>query len=104
MHRLLYRLEIEEARRLTSSLDPPLQDSRQWALVPTSASSPTYVRRDNVPPGRISVLLLKTPRGDEEKHLERMGLRRLSEDDVPRLGRASLRYVTWSIKRHRPMR
>jgi len=64
----------------------------------------TDLRRDNVPPGRISVLLLKTPRGDEEKHLERMGLRRLSEDDVPRLGRASLQYVTWSPKRHRPMR
>ena len=57
----------------------------------------TGLRRDNVPPGRISVLLLKTPRGDEEKHLERMGLRRLSEDDVPHLGSASLYDVTWSI-------
>ena len=55
------------------------------------------LQRDKVPPGRISVLLLKTPRGDEEKHLERMGLRRLSEDDVPHLGSASLQYVTWSI-------
>ena len=49
-----------------------------WRLI-------TDLRRDNVPPGRISVLLLKTPRGDEEKHLERMGLRRLSEKDVPHL-------------------
>ena len=57
----------------------------------------TDLRRDNVPPGRISVLLLKTPRGDEEKHLERMGLRRLSEDDVPHLGSASLQTITWSI-------
>ena len=57
----------------------------------------TDLRRDNVPPGRISVLLLKTPRGDEEKHLERMGLRRLSEGDDPHLGSASLQYVTWSI-------
>ena len=57
----------------------------------------TDLRRDNVPPGRISVLLLKTPRGDEGKHLERMGLRRLSEDDVPHLGSASLQTVTWSI-------
>jgi KaiC/GvpD/RAD55 family RecA-like ATPase len=40
----------------------------------------TDLRRDNVPPGRISVLLLKTPRPDEEKHLERMGLRRLSHE------------------------
>jgi hypothetical protein len=47
----------------------------------------TDLRRDNLPPRRISVLLLKTPRGDEEKHLERMGLRRLSEDDVPHLRR-----------------
>ena len=31
----------------------------------------TDLRRDNVLPGRISVLLLETPRGDEEKHLER---------------------------------
>ena len=57
----------------------------------------TDLRRDNVPPGRISVLLLKTPRPDEEKHLERMGLRRLSEDDVPHLGSASLQTITWSI-------
>jgi len=57
----------------------------------------TDLRRDNVPPGRISVLLFKTPRVDEEKHLERMGLRRLSEDDVPHLGSASLDDVTWSI-------
>ena len=57
----------------------------------------TDLRRDNLPPGRISVLLLKTPRGDEEKHLERMGLRRLSEDDVPHLGSASVQTVTWSI-------
>ena len=57
----------------------------------------TDLRRDNVPPGRISVLLLKTPRGDEEKHLERMDLRRLSEDDVPHLGSASLQTITWSI-------
>jgi len=57
----------------------------------------TDLRRDNVPPGRISVLLLKTPRADEEKHLERMGLRRLSEDDVPHLGSASLQTITWSI-------
>ena len=57
----------------------------------------TDLRRDNVPPRRISVLLLKTPRPDEEKHLERMGLRRLSEDDVPHLGSASLQTITWSI-------
>ena len=38
-----------------------------------------------------------TVRGDEGKHLERMGLHRLSEDDVPHLGSASLQYVTWSI-------
>ncbi|MDB4278568.1 hypothetical protein N9917_03065 [Deltaproteobacteria bacterium] len=57
----------------------------------------TGLRRDNVPPGRISVLLLKTPRGDEEKHLERTGLRRLSEDGVPHLGSASLDDITWSI-------
>ena len=57
----------------------------------------TDLRRDNVPPGHISVLLLKTPRADEEKHLQRMGLRRLSEDDVPHLGSASLDDVTWSI-------
>ena len=57
----------------------------------------TDLRRDNVPPGRISVLLLKTPRPDEEKHLERMALRRLSEDDVPHLGSASLQTITWSI-------
>ena len=30
-------------------------------------------------------MLLKTPRVNEEKHLQRMGLRRLSEDDVPHL-------------------
>ena len=41
--------------------------------------------------------LLKTPRADEEKHLERIGLRRLSEDDVPHLGSASLQTITWSI-------
>ena len=46
---------------------------------------------------RISVLLLKTPRADEEKHLERMDVRRLSEDDVPHLGSASLQTITWSI-------
>ena len=57
----------------------------------------TDLQRDNVPSGRISVLLLKTPRGDEEQHLERMGLRRLSEDDVSDLGSASLQYVTWSV-------
>ena len=33
----------------------------------------------------------------EEKHLERMALRRLSEDDVPHLGSASLQTITWSI-------
>ena len=57
----------------------------------------TDLRRDNVPPGRISVLLLKTPRADEEKHQERMALRRLSEDDVPNLGSATLQTITWSI-------
>jgi hypothetical protein len=57
----------------------------------------TDLRRDNIPPGRISVLLLKTPRPDEEKHLERMALRRLSEDHVPHLGSASLQTITWSI-------
>ena len=60
-----------------------------WRLI-------TDLRRDNVPPGRISVLLLKTPRADEEKHLERMGLRRLTEDDVPHLGTATLQSITWS--------
>ena len=46
---------------------------------------------------RISTLLLETPPPDEEKHLERMALRRLSEDDVPHLGSASLQTITWSI-------
>jgi len=31
------------------------------------------------------------------EHLERMVLRRHSEDDVPHLGTASLQYVTWSV-------
>jgi len=48
------------------------------------------LRRDNVPPGLISVLLVKTPRPEEDTHLERMPLRRLTEDDVPHLGSASL--------------
>ncbi len=40
---------------------------------PSTAETPT-LRRDTVPPGRISVLLVKTPRPEEDTHLERMAL------------------------------
>lgn len=56
----------------------------------------TTLRRDNIPPGRISILLLKNPRPDEEQHLTRLALRRLTEDDVPHLGTATLQSITWS--------
>ena len=46
--------------------------------------------------GRISILLLKNPRPDEEQHLTRLALRRLTEDDVPHLGTATLQSITWS--------
>ena len=49
-----------------------------------------------IPPGRISILLLKNPRPDEEPHLTRLALRRLTEDDVPHLGTATLQSITWS--------
>ena len=39
---------------------------------------------------------MKTPRPEEDTHLDRMGLRRLTEDDVPHLGSASLEDITWS--------
>ena len=54
----------------------------------TSASSPTSATTTS--PGRISVLLFKTRRADEEQHLEPTPLRRLSEDDIPLLTTASL--------------
>jgi hypothetical protein len=56
----------------------------------------TTLRRDNIPPGRISILLLKNPRPDEEQHLTRLALRRLTEDDVPHLGTDTLQSITWS--------
>ena len=56
----------------------------------------TALRSNNVPPARISLLLVKTPRPEEDKHLERMALRRLTEDDVPQLGSASLEDIPWS--------
>ena len=56
----------------------------------------TTLRHDNIPPGRISILLLKNPRPDEEQHLTRLALRRLTEDDVPHLGTATLQSITWS--------
>jgi hypothetical protein len=33
---------------------------------------------------------------DEEQHLTRLALRRLTEDDVPHLGTATLQSITWS--------
>ena len=47
-------------------------------------------------PGRISILLLKNPRPDEEPHLTRLALRRLTKPDVPHLATATLQSITWS--------
>jgi hypothetical protein len=54
------------------------------------------LRKDNVPPGRISVLFPKTPH-NELQQLERMGLRRLAETDVSQLGGEHLQDITWSV-------
>jgi hypothetical protein len=69
----------------------------QASVVHTPSSATPAGSCPNVPPGRISVLLLKTPRADEDKQLQPTALRRLSEDDVPYLGSASLQTITWSI-------
>ena len=40
--------------------------------------------------------LVASDRPDEEQHLNRLVLRRLTEDDVPHLGTATLQSITWS--------
>jgi len=45
---------------------------------------------------RAPVFPVRNPRPDEEPHLTRLALRRLTEDDVPHLGTATLQSITWS--------
>ena len=54
------------------------------------------LRREQVPPGSISVLLTKKPSDDEQKALQRLGLVQLTEEHVPALGTSTLTEITWS--------
>jgi hypothetical protein len=55
------------------------------------------LRREDVPPGRISVLLTNKPTEKEQHDLERLGLVHLTEDHVPALGTSALEHITWSV-------
>ena len=52
------------------------------------------LRADEVLPGSISVLFLRTPE-DYIPRLTKMGLRRLTEADIPKLGTSALEEITW---------
>jgi len=54
------------------------------------------LRREEVSPGRISVLFVRTPQDDVPRRLEKMGLRRLAEADIPNLGATGLEEITWA--------
>ena len=54
------------------------------------------LRREQVPPGSISVLLTNKPSEDEQKALQRLGLVQLTEEHVPALGTPTLTEITWS--------
>ena len=54
------------------------------------------LRREQVPPGSISVLLTNKPSEDEQKALQRLGLVQLTEEHVPTLGTPTLTEITWS--------
>jgi ATP:corrinoid adenosyltransferase len=55
------------------------------------------LRREEVSPGRISVLFVRTPNDkDVLRRLEKMGLRRLAEADIPNLGTTGLEEITWA--------
>ena len=54
------------------------------------------LRREQVPPGSISVLLTNKPSEDEQKALQRLGLVQLTEEHVPALGTSTLTEITWS--------
>jgi hypothetical protein len=55
------------------------------------------LRRENVPAGRVSVLLTNKPTDPELHELERLGLVHLTEEHVPALGTSSLEQITWSV-------
>ena len=56
----------------------------------------TGLRDAGVSPGRVSVLLVNKPKDEDSERLTKMGIRRLTETDIPKLGTPALDDITWA--------